>query len=902
MRSVSSLLLKRVMSVYLTLTLLLFAFEVALQYQKARQDISEELALVQSAFSDNVRLALWNFNDVQMQASLQSIRQMPGVTRVIVTLPNGSRVRDVAGTGAHKSHLPLLPNTLYSNRQPVFGPEGSGKQLLGELEIQSNSHVVVLRILDNLLIAAAKLLVGTALLLWLVKVNFDRMLTRPLLDVARRAEAVRPHEPNAPIPVKPGEPDELDLISIAINGLVAEMAQTLGTLDLLNKDLEATVERRTQALVLTNADLMQSMQALEETQVSLVAATEAKSQFLANMSHEIRTPMNAIIGLAGLALRHELPERTRDYVGKIQHSGQHLLGIVNDILDFSKVESGKLAIETVPFALDTVIQNMVNLVGQKLEAKGLALRLEIAPDVPAQLLGDPLRIGQVLINYVNNAAKFTERGEVRVGVVLTQQDGAQLTLRFSVTDTGIGLRPEQMENLFQSFAQADASITRQYGGTGLGLAISKRLAQAMGGEVGVHSRYGEGSTFWFSVRLHIGQPQAAGTASAYAVPHSALEAGLATIAGARLLLVEDNEVNQLVATELLRSQQFEVEVADNGQLALDAVRAHAAQGQPFDLVLMDMQMPVMDGVTAARRIRESLDTQTLPIVAMTANAMAADRERCRQAGMNGFVTKPIDPDALWRALLQWVAPRPGLGVVAAPPPAVQAPGPTGPAQDSDPDLQATLQALRGVAALDVDAGLQRMAGSAVLYTRLLRKFVQSQTDSAQRMAEALEQGDNASAERIAHTLKGVAGNLGAVLLQQHAGVLEESLRKGQAPQVAQSALQVTGQSLHALASALRPLIAQPAAAMPQSQPLSAAQQQTAAALLQEVRQLLQADDAAAQDLWSSQRALLHSLLPQAAQVDAAMEDYDFERALALLDASILGAPRAPNHTISPGDS
>jgi two-component system sensor histidine kinase/response regulator len=213
-----------------------------------------------------------------------------------------------------------------------------------------------------------------------------------------------------------------------------------------------------------------------------------------------------------------------------------------------------------------------------------------------------------------------------------------------------------------------------------------------------------------------------------------------------------------------------------------------------------------------------------------------------------------------------------------------------------------LQALRGVAALDVDAGLQRMAGSAVLYTRLLRKFVQSQTDSAQRMAEALEQGDNASAERIAHTLKGVAGNLGAVLLQQHAGLLEESLRKGQAPQVAQSALQVTGQSLHALASALRPLIAQPAAAMPQSQPLSAGQQQTAAALLQEVRQLLQAADAAAQDLWSSQRALLHRLLPQAAQVDAAMEDYDFERALALLDAGILGAPRAPNHTISPGDS
>ncbi len=702
MRSVSSQLLRRVMSVYLSVTLALFVFEVVTQYQKARSAVIDELALVQQAFSDNVRLALWNFNDVQLDASLESIRQMPSVMRVIVTLPNGARVRDVAGSGAHKGQVPWLPVTLYTNRKPVVSPEGSGERPLGELEIQSGSNVAVLRILDNLLFAAAKLVVGTALLFWLVKVNFDRMLTRPLLDVARRAEAVRPHEVNQPIPVKPGIPDELDLISTAINGLVQEVAQALGALDGLNKDLESTVERRTQALLLANSDLMHSMEVLEATQVSLVAATEAKSQFLANMSHEIRTPMNAIIGLAGLALRQELSPRMHDYLSKIRDSGQHLLGIINDILDFSKVESGKLDIESVAFELDAVIQNMVNLVGQKLEAKGLALLLDIAADVPRQLLGDPLRIGQILVNYVNNAAKFTHQGQVRVSVRATVHAGHQVSLRFAVTDTGIGLKPEQMERLFQSFVQADASTTREYGGSGLGLAISKSLARAMGGEVGVQSEFGQGSTFWFSVRLLLAgdtphpepahpanteraaSDQAAAMAlSRHALPSPtlsarALEAELARIAGARLLLVEDNELNQQVATELLRSQHFVVEVADNGQKALEMVHAHQAQQRPFDLVLMDMQMPVMDGVTAARHLRESLDAQTLPIVAMTANAMAADRQRCLQAGMNGFVTKPIDPDTLWRALLQWVGPRPGLGVLApavrpedGPPPAVR---------------------------------------------------------------------------------------------------------------------------------------------------------------------------------------------------------------------------------------
>ena len=884
MRSVSTLLLRRVMSVYLSVTLALFVFEVVTQYQQARSEVIDDLALVQKAFNDNVSLALWNFNDVQMDASVDSIRQMPSVTRVIVTLPNGARVRDVAGIGPGKGALPWLPNSTYTNRKPVFSPDGTGERPLGELEIQTGNNVAVLRILDHLLLAAAKLVVGTALLFWLVKVNFDRMLTRPLLDVARRAEAVRPHEINQPIPVKPGVPDELDMISTAINGLVNEMAQTLTSLDALNKDLESTVERRTQALLLANTDLTQSMQALEATQVRLVAATEAKSQFLANMSHEIRTPMNAIIGLAGLALRQDLPPRTHDYLSKIQNSGQHLLGIVNDILDFSKVESGKLDIETVPFELDTVIQNMVDLVGEKLQTKGLALRLELAPEVPHKLLGDPLRIGQVLVNYVNNAGKFTHQGEVCVAVTAERQNEGRVTLRFAVTDTGIGLKPEQMENLFQSFVQADASITREYGGTGLGLAISKRLAQAMGGEVGVHSSFGQGSTFWFSVPLRIDSDQVQRVAHAPAVPQAPLESGLAAIAGARLLLVEDNEVNQLVATELLRAQSFVVEVAENGQVALDLVQTRATQGRPFDLVLMDMQMPVMDGVTATAHIRQSLDARALPIVAMTANAMATDRQRCLQAGMNDFVTKPIDPQALWQALLQWVGRRPGLGVAAL----QLSENSQGASSSSTDELPGTAQALCEVAALDAAAGLRRMGGSTPLYIKLLNKFVQSQADMEQRVAQALQAGDAASAERMAHTLKGVAANLGANALAHSAGLLEECLRNGMSTGSVQAALQHTGQVLRQLLSALQPALARVAGDAPAPPATwNADQLQAGTAVLQEIRQLLRQDDASAQELWSNHRSVLYTLVAQAAQVDAAIADFDFESALALLDAGPL---------------
>jgi len=406
--------------------------------------------------------------------------------------------------------------------------------------------------------------------------------------------------------------------------------------------------------VTTYTDVTQRANAERELALAKSAAevaNQSKSEFLANMSHEIRTPMNAIIGLAHLLLKTELTAHQRDYILKMRSSGEHLMGIINDVLDFSKVEAGKLDIEQADFELDDLLDNVASLLTEKCAAKGLDLVFDVAPDVPRHLVGDALRLGQVLINFANNAVKFTERGEVAVSAGVEQRDGQGVLLRFAVRDTGIGLTEEQQGRLFQSFQQADSSITRKFGGTGLGLAISKKLAGLMGGEVGVESEVGVGSTFWFTARLGVGTRARPG-ASQDGCAASSVDLG--AIRGARILLVEDNDINQIVATELLQDAGFVVDVADNGQLALERM-----EQERYDLVLMDMQMPVMDGIAATREIRRRDHHRKLPVVAMTANAMAQDRQRCLDAGMNDFLSKPFEPEEVWAVLLKWLGPAQG---------------------------------------------------------------------------------------------------------------------------------------------------------------------------------------------------------------------------------------------------
>ncbi|WP_018608973.1 response regulator [Uliginosibacterium gangwonense] len=891
---------------YLLIALCMTGVQLGIQYFTVSWDIGNDLASLSRTIGPSVTNAVWELDKPQLVNVVTGVRQNAIVSGVLVESAAGDTLVMSGNVPSAAKEGDTIFSTRFRQAELLLTAPSQKNQnkVIGVLKMYSDHSVLWDRIkygclfifLNSFVITSALWLI----ILWAIRYRLSNAVTQVSLAVANWR-----YKPNdAPVEaIEYPYSDELGELVNAFNESRMRLFDSMQALNELNHNLEGIVAARTDELLL----------AKEEAE----RLTQVKSDFLANMSHEIRTPMNAILGMLYLALRKDLPPALRIQLCKVQAAAHSLLGVINDILDFSKVESGKLNLEQIEFGLDSVLEQLTDAIAFQAEQKGIEFLIRYDPTIPARLIGDPLRLGQILLNLCGNAVKFTDKGEVELAFRALSIRDNTLHMQISVRDTGIGMSPETQAQLFEKFTQGDQSTTRRFGGTGLGLAISKSLTELMGGRIWIEdAQLGKGSTISFTVRLPIAHqtqvyqkelieqagpllkgirvllvddnevsreiltemlrffqldvmtvasgPAAllelqAATAAPYdlvlmdwrmpgmngdeatqrihretSLPRQpkiimvtaygredvfrlAEQAGVdgflikpvspsvlldsilsvlgrgrilgqdspgnsrlpeiansGQLVGARLLLVEDNDINREFATELLRSEGMEVDEAMNGQEALDKVQAN-----DYDAVLMDIQMPVMDGLESAKRIRALAETpgkerfSSLPIIAMTALAMAQDAQASQAAGMNDHVTKPIAPDRLMFVLSKWIRlpsqriDQQGLLADGAKPPVC--------------GLPADLQALIHVNARD---GLRRIGGKPDAYRKQLKRFRQNYADAILKIRNLVEVGNLQDAELFCHSLKGVTGNVGVQTLYELVSSIDAQLKQKVAPDAA----------------------------------------------------------------------------------------------------------------------
>jgi signal transduction histidine kinase/DNA-binding response OmpR family regulator len=815
-----------------------------------KKDLIENLQTQAEIISENSLASLAFMDDSTTQKTLAALKHNP----------------DILYAGLYNSQQELLAdyrNVLYQepvifqeielNHSPrlnenngfiqLIQPVQLNGELLGNLVLRASFESFNKK-LENYAIVIFLAFAMTFLMALYLSMFTQRIVSKPIVKITQFIETLTKTK-SYDLPIARKSNDELGRLIAAFNEMLSQLNVSFQERDAAEQTLSHNLNNLQEIVNERTADLQQALEKAD-------AANQAKSDFLANMSHEIRTPMNAIMGMTHLAQRTDLTHQQRNYLDKIDNSCQNLLAIINDILDFSKVEAGKLTFENSVFSLDTVLNHLLDTIKIKAEQKNVQLFFVMPSEVPRQLVGDSLRLGQILLNLASNAVKFTETGQVSISVEHQILSANTVKLLFSISDTGIGMTAEQIAELFQPFSQADTSITRKYGGSGLGLIISKQLADLMNGDIDVVSEYGKGSTFIFSVNLPIAPLESVKKS----VEKSATLPVNPHYQGQRILLVEDNEINQQVAMELLTTIGLTVTIANNGQEGLTF-----ALEQPFDLILMDIQMPIMDGLTATKLIRLESPLKDIPIIAMTAHAMQGDREKSLAAGMNDHLTKPIALNKLVKMLNKW------LDVNVEIPPL--------------PDLTSELLGIlpKSLPPFDLMQAIVFSNHNANLLHSLLLNFGKRFANAPAELQSFIKYQKFQDAAQLAHSIKGVSGTLAACELKNAADVLEAECRSGE---------------LHKITPLLNNLTEKLNSALNAVQLLPPLMEQNndttlhfdkANELVMQLKSALQRNDFKATDIFVQLKAyfLSQNLQNEVVELTNWLEQLDFQKALSVLE-------------------